>query len=278
MQHVLWIGGPPAAGKTTVATLLARRHGLRLYRADTRTWVHRDRALAERHAAALRWESLSPGERWERSTLAEMVEMSLQREREPMVIDDLRALPEAPLILAEGTTLPAWAVSSGLAPRSQAVWLLPTAQFQDAQLAALGTTGGRLTLYRHLREVTERDALEHDVPALVVDGSQGAAEIADAVQRMFAATLAAGPVAVTRQERRRLLRELNEAVAAQVRGYCERPWADADPDVITDRFVCECGEPACDAVLTRRVGEATTAPVLAPGHGNPRDTRRGGRG
>lgn len=52
MRHVLWIGGPPASGKTTVATSLARTHGLRLYSADTRTWSHRDRALAAADPAA----------------------------------------------------------------------------------------------------------------------------------------------------------------------------------------------------------------------------------
>jgi hypothetical protein len=38
-----------------------------------------------------------------------------------MVIDDLRALPDSPLVVAEGSTLPAAALSSGVAERSQAV-------------------------------------------------------------------------------------------------------------------------------------------------------------
>jgi cytidylate kinase len=42
VRHTLWIGGAPASGKTTVATRIARRHGLRLYSADTRTREHRD--------------------------------------------------------------------------------------------------------------------------------------------------------------------------------------------------------------------------------------------
>ena len=54
LVHTLWIGGAPATGcgapatgKTTVATRIARRYGLRLYSSDTRTWVHRDHALRE---------------------------------------------------------------------------------------------------------------------------------------------------------------------------------------------------------------------------------------
>lgn len=115
VRHVLWLGGPPGAGKTTIATQLARRHGLRLYGADTRTWVHRDRALKAGSPAAQRWESLTPTVRWERSTPTEMLEMSLHVERGQMVIEDLGSLPASPLIFAEGSTLPASALSSGVA-------------------------------------------------------------------------------------------------------------------------------------------------------------------
>ncbi|MBA3747942.1 MAG: hypothetical protein H0W96_10700 [Solirubrobacterales bacterium] len=139
MRHVLWIGGAPGSGKSTVAKLLARRHGLRLYAADTQTWAHRDRALAAGNAAAQRWESLTPAERTRCSTPAELLAMSLHHERGSMVVDDLRALPQSPQIVAEGSTLPAWAVARGIAARSQAVWLIPTAAFQHAQLAARST-------------------------------------------------------------------------------------------------------------------------------------------
>jgi hypothetical protein len=96
---VLWIGGPPGGGKSSVATRIARRHGLRWYGADTRTWRHRDRALRAGSEAARRWEAMTPEQLWVRSTL------------------------------------PAWALSSGVADRSRAVWLLPTRRFQRATLA-----------------------------------------------------------------------------------------------------------------------------------------------
>lgn len=265
VQHVLWIGGPPAAGKTTIARRLARRYGLRLYSADTRTWVHRARALDEGVAAAQRWESLSPTERFEQAP-DQLLEMSLHAERGAMVVEDLRALPVCPLIVAEGSTLPPWAVSSGVADRSRAVWLLPTVSFQEAQLAAGATGDGPARLYRLLRPILERDVREHQVPSLIVDGSRDVLEVARDVERLFREALSAGPGARTVEERRALLREMNEAIVGQVRGYYERPWAEGDPEIVERSFVCECGALECDADVNLTVRQAASRPVLAANH------------
>jgi hypothetical protein len=261
VTHTLWIGGPPASGKTTVARRLARRHGLRLYSADTRTWEHRDRALAAGNAAARRWEAMTPQERWERSTPGEMLEMSLHRERGAMVLDDLRTLPSKPLAIAEGSTLPAAA-----ADLARAVWMIPTPEFQRAQLAARGTTGGATELYVLLNEVIGAEARERALRTLSVDGTQGIEETTKAVESLFADALTAGPRAETRDERRALLREINEAIVAQVRGYYARPWADGDPDTVVRTFVCECGDPACEVDVDLRVGDVAAEPARAAAH------------
>lgn len=260
LNHVLWIGGPPASGKTTIATRIARRHGLRWYNADTRTWAHRDRAVRAGIEAAIRLDALTTEERRAPTRIA--LELSLHRERGAMVVADLRALPRAPLVIAEGTTLPAAAVHD----RSRAVWLLPTAEFQQAGLDERGHTGGARELFMLLAETIERDAREHEVPILDIDGARGIDETLNAVEQHFADALAAGPHAESLEERRALLREANEAVVAQVRGYFARPWADGDPDEVVRTFLCECGDPDCTADVQVRVGAAAVKPLVAAGH------------
>jgi len=257
VTQALWIGGPPASGKTTIARRIARRHGLRLYSADTRTWEHRDRALDAGTAAARRWESLPPAERWDAAP-EELVAMSLHRERGAMVLDDLAALPPAPLVVAEGSPLPARA-----ADPERSVWLLPTPDVQRARLSARGTTGGAAQLYASLADVIAREAAEHAVPALAVDGAQGIETMTAAVESRFAGAIAAGPRAEAIADRQALLREMNDAIVAQVRAYHARPWAEGDPDAVVRAFVCECGDPACEEELDLTVGVAASAPALA---------------
>jgi hypothetical protein len=85
---------------------------------------------------------------------------------------------------------------------------------------------------------------------------------------LFADALTAGPKAETATERRALLREINEAIVAQVRAYHARPWAQGDPDAVVRAFVCECGDPRCEADLELPVGVVADSSALAAGHAN----------
>lgn len=266
LDHVLWIGGPPGAGKSSVAGRIARRHGLRWYSADTRTWDHRDRAIRGGNAAARRWEALTPHERSIESAPQDVLAMSLHRERGPMVIDDLRALPDSPVVVAEGSTLPAHALSSGIAQRSRAVWLVPTPEFQQTTLAARNLPPGPTALYRLLGEVIEHEAREHGARTVTVDGSRGIEATVGVVEELFAEALTRGPHATTLSERRALLREANLAVVSQVRGFHARPWAIGDAEAVVREFVCECGDPACDASVRLPLAAVSSKAVLAPGH------------
>ncbi len=177
-----------------------------------------------------------------------------------MVVDDLAALPAAPLVVAEGSVLPASAIDDC----SRALWLIPRPALQRARLAAAGRTGGRARLDALLRDVIAAEAQEHGVPVLRVDA---VTDVAAAVEERFAAALAAGPSARTRDERRALLREANEAIVAQVRGYHARPWADGDSEAVLRTFACECGDPDCEVDLQLTVAAVAAGPALAPGHG-----------
>jgi hypothetical protein len=156
-----------------------------------------------------------------------------------MVIDDLRALPGSPLVVAEGSTLPAWALSSGVAERSRAVWLLPTRQFQQATLTDRDMAPGPTALYLLLGETIEQEAREHRARTLTVDGSRGVQQMVTAVEELFAEALAEGPCAKTLAERRGLLREANQAIADQVRDRYGRPWAHGDAEAVVREFICD---------------------------------------
>jgi predicted kinase len=259
----LWIGGAPASGKTTIALRLARRHGLRWYGADTRTWAHRDRALAAGVEAARRWESLAPEERGA-APADELVAMSLHRERGRMVIDDVRALPDTPLPIAEGSTVPASVVSSGITDAARSVWLIPTPDFLQAQLASHPAEARKL--YIALRDVIAEEAKEHHAPTVSVDGQLGVDEMTELVEERFADAIREGPRTETVVERRRLLRQANLSVTEQVRGFYRRPWAAGDPETIVRSFICECGDATCEASVEATVRDAEARPVVARGH------------
>lgn len=182
-----------------------------------------------------------------------------------MVVDDVRELPNTPLVVAEGTTVPASVISSGITDADHSVWLVSTAEFQRSQLA--NHSAGARKLYTILRDAITRETEVHGAPVIQVDGQRGVDEIFELVEDRFTYAIHDGSRAETIDERRGLLREANIAVVEQVRGFYRRPWAEGDPETVVRIFVCECGDTYCEADVEATVLDAATQPVVAAGHG-----------
>jgi hypothetical protein len=293
LAHVLWIGGPPCSGKTSVARLLGGRHSLRVYNSDAYTWEHHDKAVARAYPAAAKWESMTPDEAW-LGEVGEMVALSIaaNEERCRLMIEDLEALSPSPLVVAEGTPLFPWLISDRLATRDHAVWLVPTPEFQRARLMDRPghewtrtsdpdrALSNRIERERVIGERIEEAALRKGLHLVPVDGSKDLLEVAAAVEAILEPAIAAGPRASTLGERRALRRDENLQVHRQVSTYFERRPGAGDPETSPVPFVCECGAGGCDAPARATLNDAqrtfdTGDYLLAPAHGTEPQAARG---
>jgi len=183
-----------------------------------------------------------------------------------MILEDMRALPRTPLVLAEGTPLRPNLVAPVLATSAHAVWLVPTPGCHRARLEQRGARENSIQRSLELGSEIERQASDCGQALFRVDESRGIDEVVATVEHSFGEALTHGPRARTLAERRMLLREANKAIVSQVRGYYARPWADGEADPVVRAFICECGDPGCDADAVLAVGAVSDEPVLAPGH------------
>lgn len=184
MPETVWLGGGTGSGKSTVARILAERHGLRVFPVDAFWYVHSE-LLAEREP--------SPDEQWlDRSPERQAAEFEeTSRRRLGLVLTELERLPAEPPTLVEGPQVLADALPAG----ARAVFLAATVEFQRAVLEPrpmpptrdpTRTLANRIAKDRLYAERVRELAERHAFPVVTVDGSRRAEEIAADVEQLLA--------------------------------------------------------------------------------------------
>ncbi|MEU0792989.1 hypothetical protein ABZ342_23195 [Amycolatopsis sp. NPDC005961] len=177
LRKTLWIGGAPWTGKSTVARLLAARHGLAAYHHDDRT-----------RPAAAPADDVPAGDQLT-AVLAEF------RRRFESALDELRAWESPRPIVAEGRSLRPELVAPLVDSPSRMVVLVPTELFRQHQLRhrpdepTIPRQRTRLTRDRMLAAQAVRSAREAGIRVIEIDGRLDPAGVTDLVAEHFRAYL-----------------------------------------------------------------------------------------
>ncbi|MFL6112220.1 MAG: hypothetical protein ACJ786_12830 [Catenulispora sp.] len=214
LRRTLWIGGAQWAGKSTVARILARRHGLTAYHYDYHdARGHQDRRVARRVALGEPANDPDPEATWVHTTAEAMAAETIAGFpiRFEWALDDLRGLYTERPIIAEGWGLRPELVAPLLDSPRRMVVLVPTEQFRRHQLATLPRAGHfswqvsdparaqahRIERDRLVGEDAAAKAAELGVRVIRVDGSRDADAIADEVAEHFTPYLDAAAATAT---------------------------------------------------------------------------------
>ena len=209
LQHVLWIGGGTDTGKTSIAQAIAHRYGLQVCHYDRNESSHIERLISAGSAYLEKlvtktpegtWELRDADEYWVLRSPDVMARETITswKERFPLVVEDLQAMPREPMIIAEGPGLFPECVCRVLRNPRQAIWLVPTEGFKRALVKQRGKPGVRAKTSdpeRATENLFARDMLmarlvceeaqERGLKVCEVDGSQSLVEMVAVVERHF---------------------------------------------------------------------------------------------
>jgi hypothetical protein len=182
------------------------------------------------------------------------------------VLADLGALPEQPVVVVEGPQI----LPDMLPPDANAIFLIPTPEFQHAILSARAmpssdpdrALAARLVKDRLYADKVAELARERGFVVVNVDGIRPAEAIRTQVEPEFSNLLGKNEprdlTVVRRWENENMLRNLRAwVVSGDTRGRPE----------ITFPLACECGRVGCGTRVELTLAQAVkTNPILAPGH------------
>jgi 2-phosphoglycerate kinase len=140
LQHVYWIGGGSAAGKSIVARRIAAKNGFRVYATDDVMTDHARRSTLEDSPLLHTFMAMDMDERWVNRSPKLMLKTFhwFQGEVFDLIIEDLLRLPHKPGVIAEGFRLLPSLVKPLLSVTDHAVWLLPTPDFRQSVVESRG--------------------------------------------------------------------------------------------------------------------------------------------
>lgn len=201
LQHVYWIGGGSAAGKSTIARRVAAQHGLGVYATDDVMSDHAGRSAAQDAPFLSKFKDMDMDERWANRSPEVMLETFhwFRGEGFGLIVEDLLRAPGQHGVIAEGFRLLPGLVKPLLAVPEHAVWLLPTPQFRRAALDSRGSLWEIAQKTsdppRALRNLLERDLMFTNrlraevtrlgLPAIEVDTAMTEDDLAGRVTEAF---------------------------------------------------------------------------------------------
>ncbi|MFE1951948.1 hypothetical protein ACFW9D_15925 [Streptomyces sp. NPDC059524] len=208
LRRALWIGGAQWSGKTTVAEIVARHHGLTVYHYDYHdARGHQDRRIARRIALGEPVEDPTPDEVWTGQSPEAMAAETLAGfpVRFEWALDDLRALFTGRPAIAEGWGLRPELVAPLLDSPRRMLVLVPTEDFRRHQLRTLPRAGtlnapvadparaqaNRVARDRLVAEDAVQNARRLGIRVIEVDGTLDAVAVAAEVAEHFAPYLGA---------------------------------------------------------------------------------------
>jgi hypothetical protein len=191
LTHIYWIGGSPCAGKSSLAEILATSYGFYLYHADEAYTRHEKIVTQEHQPIFYKLTHSSSEDVWMRPVEQQVAEESqLYREEFPLILEELLALPKSQPILAEGTAFLPECVIPLLGRRSQALWMVPTEEFQLthyegrswAKEVVKTCTNPEQAFYNWMQRdirfaaFIKQEALRQRMPVLIVNETRSLAE------------------------------------------------------------------------------------------------------